>query len=335
MWVGDHGFLDKPTDTTGLTQIGARYYDPVLGAFISPDPILDTATPQQRGPYAYSENNPTTYSDPTGLISNIVMHDGGPVGTNKRGRGSASSPILPSYLTKPFAAVLARQVAPRADQQSYLAKPTAGIGSSQIRGAKPLQSGTPAPTSIVPSWLHTTLDAGGLLFPPVDIVNAIAYAIDGDWGNAGISMAGFIPIAGDAAVVGQLGYKGLRAATNGADNVANGVRLRAQLTGQEISGGHAFQKHVIDKAEFPGITTRSQFAQHIEDVVSNAVMRPLERGRTAYWQNGTVVIRNPNAVDGGTAFRPKNGYGYLLGLASIFHRSGEWVSLASLPGSWA
>lgn len=105
-----------------------------------------------------------------------------------------------------------------------------------------------------------------------------------------------------------------KAGTSGADDVLNGVRLRGQLTDQEISGGHAFGKHVVQGGEFPGITTRSQFAQHIEDVVSNGIMRPLERGRTAYRQNGTVVIRNPNAVDGGTAFRPKNGYDYFLGL---------------------
>ena len=68
VWSGDHGFLNKPTDGTGLTQIGARYYDPGIGAFISPDPILDTRTPQQWNPYPYAENNPTTYADPTGLL---------------------------------------------------------------------------------------------------------------------------------------------------------------------------------------------------------------------------------------------------------------------------
>ncbi|WP_255825840.1 hypothetical protein [Amycolatopsis sp. GM8] len=36
--------------------------------------------------------------------------------------------------------------------------------------------------------------------------------------------------------------------------------------------------------------------------------------RSAYWKDGTVVIRNPNAVDGGTAFRPTNGYDYFLNL---------------------
>lgn len=94
----------------------------------------------------------------------------------------------------------------------------------------------------------------------------------------------------------------------------NGVRLRAQLTGQEISGGYAFQKHVIDRVELPGITTRSQFASHIEDVISNGVMRPLECGRSVYLRDGTVVIRDPNHVDGRAAFRPTDGYDYSLGL---------------------
>lgn len=115
------------------------------------------------------------------------------------------------------------------------------------------------------------------------------------------------------AFVGDCGVAA-KTAASGADDVLNGVRLRAQLTGEEISGGHAFQKHVLDQAEFPGITTRQQFAGHIEDVVLNGEMRTLSGGRTSYWQDGTVVIRNPGHVDGGTAFRPTSGYDYFLNL---------------------
>ncbi len=67
-WAGDHGYLDKPTDTTGLTAIGARYYDPDAGRFISVDPLMDLTDPQQWHGYAYANNNPITYSDPTGLM---------------------------------------------------------------------------------------------------------------------------------------------------------------------------------------------------------------------------------------------------------------------------
>ncbi|WP_206071201.1 DUF6531 domain-containing protein [Knoellia koreensis] len=104
----------------------------------------------------------------------------------------------------------------------------------------------------------------------------------------------------------------VKTTTTGADDVLNGVRLRAQLTGQEIAGGHAFVKHKVEMGEFPGIRTRAQFATHIEDVVLNGEMRTLSAGRTAFWREGTVVIRNPRAPDGGTAFQPRDGYDYFL-----------------------
>jgi hypothetical protein len=88
----------------------------------------------------------------------------------------------------------------------------------------------------------------------------------------------------------------------------------ARLIGDEISGGHAFDKHVIKRGEFPGVTTRRQFAGLIEDAVINGESRVLSGGRTAYWSDGTVVIRNPGAPDGGTAFRPANGHDYYLRL---------------------
>lgn len=88
----------------------------------------------------------------------------------------------------------------------------------------------------------------------------------------------------------------------------------AKLIGEEISGGHAFDKHVIEQGEFPGVTTRRQFASMIEDAVMNGEFRVLSGGRTAYWNGGAVVIRNPGAPDGGTAFRPTNGHDYFLGL---------------------
>ncbi|WP_425560568.1 RHS repeat-associated core domain-containing protein [Microbacterium natoriense] len=49
-----------------MTTVGARTYDPVLGKFLSVDPVIDTNLPQQNTGYTYSGNNPTTNSDPTG-----------------------------------------------------------------------------------------------------------------------------------------------------------------------------------------------------------------------------------------------------------------------------
>lgn len=67
-WPTDKGFLGKTKDdTTGLTHLDAREYDPKIGQFISADPLVDTEEPHHLNGYAYSENNPVTYADPTGM----------------------------------------------------------------------------------------------------------------------------------------------------------------------------------------------------------------------------------------------------------------------------
>jgi RHS repeat-associated protein len=66
---GDRGFLGKTQDdTTGLDLLDARYYDPSIGRFLSPDPLDNNDTPEAANPYAYAGDNPTTFSDPSGLF---------------------------------------------------------------------------------------------------------------------------------------------------------------------------------------------------------------------------------------------------------------------------
>ncbi|MGW6746257.1 polymorphic toxin-type HINT domain-containing protein [Streptomyces sp. NPDC055025] len=80
-WVDDKGFLGKPADTsTGFTHLGAREYEPENGRFISADPVIDVTDPQQMNGYAYSNNNPVTYSDPTGLCPADLCGIGYPIG---------------------------------------------------------------------------------------------------------------------------------------------------------------------------------------------------------------------------------------------------------------
>lgn len=64
---GEKSFVGGTKDPTGLLQIGARQYDAATGRFVSVDPILDLNDPRQWNPYAYANNSPITYSDPTGL----------------------------------------------------------------------------------------------------------------------------------------------------------------------------------------------------------------------------------------------------------------------------
>jgi len=64
----DRAFTGQYQDpTTDLLFYNARYYDPLNGRFISPDSIVpNPANPQDLNRYSYVQNNPVTYTDPTG-----------------------------------------------------------------------------------------------------------------------------------------------------------------------------------------------------------------------------------------------------------------------------
>jgi RHS repeat-associated protein len=64
----DYGFTGQRLDDyIKLIQLGSRWYDPVLGRFTSPDPIVpDPYNPQSLNRYTYGYNSPLRYIDPTG-----------------------------------------------------------------------------------------------------------------------------------------------------------------------------------------------------------------------------------------------------------------------------
>ena len=68
----DKGFVGGTNDNTGLTHLGAREYDPLVGRFISVDPVIDDKDPQQMHGYAYANNAPVTASDANGLWPSFV-----------------------------------------------------------------------------------------------------------------------------------------------------------------------------------------------------------------------------------------------------------------------
>ncbi|MEU3464449.1 polymorphic toxin-type HINT domain-containing protein [Streptomyces sp. NPDC006733] len=88
-WAGTKGFLGGTKDTdTGLTHLGAREYDPSTGRFVSVDPLLTAGDPQSLNGYVYSNNNPVTLSDPTGLC--VYETDSGPCMPTNGDKGSES-----------------------------------------------------------------------------------------------------------------------------------------------------------------------------------------------------------------------------------------------------
>jgi len=63
-----HKFTSQELDdSTGLYFYNARYYDPALGRFISPDTLVPSVfDPQSLNRYSYVRNNPVILTDPTG-----------------------------------------------------------------------------------------------------------------------------------------------------------------------------------------------------------------------------------------------------------------------------
>ena len=52
---------------TGFVHMGGRVYDPRLGRFLSPDPIVsEPPSGQGWNPYSYVGNSPLSRTDPTG-----------------------------------------------------------------------------------------------------------------------------------------------------------------------------------------------------------------------------------------------------------------------------
>ena len=63
----DIQFTGQRLDATDLYYYGARFYDPAIGRFISPDTLVQSPTnPQNCNRYSYVMNNPLKYTDPTG-----------------------------------------------------------------------------------------------------------------------------------------------------------------------------------------------------------------------------------------------------------------------------
>lgn len=91
-WPGEKGFVGGTRDNTGLTHLGAREYDPAIGRFVSVDPIMDLANPQQWSAYSYANNSPISSSDPTGLLPKCTEESANRVCGGGGGGGGGGGP---------------------------------------------------------------------------------------------------------------------------------------------------------------------------------------------------------------------------------------------------
>jgi RHS repeat-associated protein len=72
----DRTFTGQKADSTGLLYLNARYYDPTLGQFLSPDTLVpDAGVLFDYNRFAYARLNPLRYNDPSG---HAPQHPGDP-----------------------------------------------------------------------------------------------------------------------------------------------------------------------------------------------------------------------------------------------------------------
>jgi RHS repeat-associated protein len=69
----------------GVVELGARLYDPVIGRFLSRDPLLVPRSASKTNPYAFAHNDPINKVDPTGMdpVQNVSSTSSNPRNPNE------------------------------------------------------------------------------------------------------------------------------------------------------------------------------------------------------------------------------------------------------------
>ena len=139
----------------------ARYYDPSLGQFISPDTIVpDPAMVIDYNRYAYVRGNPLRRSDPSGHVPCEGMNGtcagrGGQAG--KRSTGANANPCISIICLS------------TATPNPTPTDPFISIGPSPTMGPQLFQgpSPTPSPTTALPTPTSTLVLTGSLNYPGI------------------------------------------------------------------------------------------------------------------------------------------------------------------------
>lgn len=148
---------------------------------------------------------------------------------------------------------------------------------------------------------HTVLDLAGLvpvLGAPADGINAVWYAAEGDWVNAGLSATGMIPIAGEAATAAKLGNRAVDA-VRGADEAVDAARATDTTRAADTPEGSRNPDTSSSRGGRPFM--REQF-RTIAEIVEREGSHPLEflvDSEKGNWRSRTHLSMDDLGVQAG------------------------------------
>jgi len=182
------GFTGHVQDAaTGLTYMQQRYYDPVVGRFLSVDPVaamLDFVVLFNR--YKYSDNNPYSFSDPNGMCTgtHVCNEDGTAVSTSEY-TTMAGTALMPQTITSSMVGSVGpeqaskKQIDTAVKDANAVGRTAKAAGDSRaVRAFNKLdgiaidssnwdvstaQGGKVAPTSVAYAIFHSKSDRGSVV----------------------------------------------------------------------------------------------------------------------------------------------------------------------------
>jgi hypothetical protein len=170
---------------------------------------MDLTDPQQWNGYAYGNNSPFTFSDPSGLAycdTNVCAGDPGynPAGPRNNSNGGCVSNCGASHNNYTLGSDAPAGGLANTNKAAYVPPASCSqFGYHAKDACVGAQSYAPsAPMTESEVW-HGVFDLGGIFFEPADAANCALYVSEGNYGDAALSCAGLVPVAGILATVAK------------------------------------------------------------------------------------------------------------------------------------
>lgn len=265
MWPSDKGYVGGTKDeSTGLTHLGAREYDPALGRFISVDPQMDIAESQTMNPYAYGNNSPITFADPSGraFCEDEACTRRSPAqaptpsprnqGSNTGGPGSTPPPPPP---------------------------PTPSVSEEDVKKAAAIKQKSKADV-ILEIALEVAKDLSGF--------NDIKDCIGGDvWACGSLALDAAMPFAGKA----KKAFQALKTAWKMYNRWSDEVRWATRLLKRADDDAKAMAKYTEDFAAWKKEADAAKAAAKKADEAAADAAKKVERGGDG-GGGGSCAVRN-------------------------------------------